>query len=85
MIGILITTGTLMIVSFYLGFYLGSKNSENKEIVLPNINIHKKIKEKKVKRYDNKKREKELEITEINLENIDNYDGSSLGQKDFPN
>ena len=32
----------------------------------------------------NKIIEQEQEITQINLDNIDNYDGSGIGQKDIP-
>lgn len=61
-------------------FYIGAKTAQqiqNNEIIhLPNP--IRKIEEYKEKNEDKK-------INEINMENINNYDGSPIGQKDIPN
>lgn len=61
----------LLIISFLLGYILGNKE-ETKPVI---------VKKKK----KNKEVEEEIEDpVRIMLENIDNYDGTSLGQKDVP-
>ena len=73
-------TGFLCIASFTVGARVGQKVAQNREIKLPTINPVKTIKEIK----ETKEQEKELERSRIIAENIDNYDGTSLGQKDIP-
>ncbi len=65
-----------------LSFYLGSKLCRNEEldIRLPNINPIKKHKEYKEK----KEVKREQEKMDVIMQNIDNYDGTSNGQKDVP-
>lgn len=60
----------LLVVSFLMGYFLGNKE-ESKPIIVQ------KRKKKVV--------EEEIEDPiKIMLENIDNYNGTSLGQKDVP-
>lgn len=80
---ILVLSEAMIIVAFYLGFKIGSKD----EIKTP----VEKVKEIKEKHEETKQREKEIEkenkrneIIDIMLENIDNYNGTGLGQKDIP-
>lgn len=69
----LIIMGFFMIISFFMGRYSVKKVEEKpKEPV---------IKKKRPKRDDDFQLD---EATITMLENIDNYDGSGLGQKDVP-
>jgi hypothetical protein len=68
----LIIMGSFMILAFFVGRYSAGYKEEKKEPV---------IKKKKPKT-DNTFQLDEATITM--LENIDNYDGSGLGQKDVP-
>ena len=71
----------LIFLSFVLGLHYGSKIKNNEPI---NVNPVRMIKEhKEIKRIENKL-DKEQQIEEINLANIDSYDGTNLGQLDFP-
>lgn len=79
----LLIMGTFMIVSFYLGFILGYKKINKEKIEIPTLNPVKIIRENKENREETKITRKEQEIMEINLANIDIYDGTSVGQKDF--
>ncbi len=79
----LLIMGTFMIVSFYLGFILGYKKINKEKIEIPTLNPVKIIRENKENREETKRTRKEQEIMEINLANIDIYDGTSVGQKDF--
>ena len=65
-----------------LSFYLGSKLSSHEKIdvKLPNLNPISKYKECK----ETQEAKKELERNNIIMQNIDNYDGTSNGQKDVP-
>lgn len=65
------------IVCFYLGAKIGQTIVNNKEIKIPDpIKAVTQIKE-------NKEIRKEQEKLNIMLENISNYDGTELGQKDI--
>lgn len=72
--------GVFIIISFILGARVGQKivKGEEVKIELPNpvnkIREHKEIKEA----------EKEQTKMDIMVENIDNYDGTDLGQKEIP-
>lgn len=72
----------LIFLSFIIGLHYGSKIKSGEIIEVPNpvktIKQHKEI--KKIE----KKLDKEQQIEEINLANIDSYDGTNLGQLDFP-
>jgi len=74
--------GVFIWSSFLLGLHYGSKVKKDEKIEIPNPTkiVTKHIEEKKYKEQTGK----EQEIEEINLYNIDNYDGTGLGQKDFP-
>lgn len=74
--------GIFILVSFIKGIQIGIKlrKDEPIEVQSPITYVKEKIQENK----DNKIIEKEQEITQINLDNIDSYDGSGIGQKDIP-
>lgn len=76
----------VLIVGFLnlLSFYFGAKLSNNKENFTINpVELHKKhieYIEEQSRKDEYKKQEEEMKI---NFENIDNYDGTELGQKNF--
>lgn len=66
--------GVFMCISFILGRYTSKE-------------IPKEIPVKKIIKKERKKNKEEFQLDEATitmLENIDNYDGSGLGQKDIP-
>ena len=69
----------LIFLAFITGLHYGSKVKNGETIEMPSPS--KVIKEHKI----NKQKDIEQEIEEINLYNIDSYDGTELGQKEFPN
>lgn len=72
--------GVFNIISFIIGAKVGQKvvKGEEVKIDIPNpINaIHEHVEKRETK--------KELEKLDIITENIDNYDGTGLGQKEIP-
>lgn len=73
--------GVFIIVAYSLGLKNGQKLSKNEEVVVPNVNPVKVVTEEKEKHEEKKKQQ----AYEIMMSNIDNYDGTGLGQKDIPN
>lgn len=71
--------GLLMMFSFLLGARTSQKAYKKEEIVMPTLNPIKAFQEHKEK-VERTKEEKEFNTM---MENINNYDGTSLGQKDF--
>ena len=78
---IILATGFICLLSFYMGLKANS-NETKAEIKLPNP--IKKIQEYKEQVKESKQEQLEREILETNLENINNYDGTPLGQKEIP-
>ena len=72
----------LIFLAFITGLHYGSKVKNNETIDIPNP--VKQVKQHREAKKIEKKLDKEQEIEEINLANIDSYDGTSLGQLDFP-
>ena len=56
----------------------------NKEIQINPMKVYKKYKEEKKQDEEKEKFVKEQEQTKIMIENIENYDGTGMGQKDIP-
>lgn len=73
----------LIFLAFITGLHYGSKIKANEVIEMPNP--VKKVKEYKETKKIEDKLDKEQMIEEINLANIDSYDGTDLGQQEFPN
>ena len=75
--------GVFIMFSFLLGIKIGISISLKKDIEIKSpLKIIKEHKENKQAELD---REYEERIEEINMYNIDAYDGTGLGQKTFPN
>ena len=71
----------LCIISFVIGAIVGQSSRKGRDIV---INPIKAIKESKNE--SRQKKEEDLRVKQFNtmLSNIDNYDGSGLGQTEIP-
>ena len=69
------------ILCFLFGAKIGQIVSKGEDIELPKMPSPKEA----IDKYkDKKEQEKELERNKIIMENIDNYDGTPIGQKDVP-
>ena len=80
-----IVFGIFILISFSLGLYYGFKLKNEEPINAPKIpNPIKALQEHKEVKEMKKQLEKDQEIMNINLENIENYNGSEIGQKEFP-
>lgn len=77
---IVAVTGILCIFSFIVGAKIGQTVSNKEEVKLPSMNPVKIINDIK----ENREAKKEIERIKIIAENIDNYDGTGIGQKDVP-
>lgn len=77
---IILVSGTLNAVCFFIGAKIGQKVSKGETIEAPTLNPMKAIRE----REERKEADKESERLEIILQNIENYDGSPNGQRDVP-
>lgn len=78
MIEIIIITTLMNMCCFLVGVITGFKTIKGENVKLPNP--IKTVKEFKI----NREVEKEIQREKIINENIDNYDGTSLGQQDIP-
>lgn len=76
--------GVFILVAFIKGVEIGVKLRKEETIEVPTLNpathIKKKLEEKEFKESQNKEQER----IEIMLENIENYNGTDIGQKDIP-
>lgn len=71
--------GGMNLLAFLIGAKTGQKVQKGEDIQLPTINPVKIIDEFKEK----KEADREREIAKTNWENVNNYRGDSLGQKDI--
>jgi hypothetical protein len=76
--------GIFILLSFVLGLNYGVKLRNNEPIDVPNLNPVKAVKNAVKEAKEEHTKNIERTINEINTFNIDNYDGTGLGQKDFP-
>ena len=72
--------GILCIVCFFIGAKVGQKVNKGETLELPNLNPIKVYEEYK----ETQEAKLEQEKYKIISENIDNYDGTSIGQKKLP-
>lgn len=77
---LLLVVGALMVLAFLIGARTAQKAQNNVEITLPNINPINKINELKSEYQMNREQSK----FEVELDNINNYNGTALGQKNIP-
>ena len=78
-ITLIVVISILNIVCFFVGAKIGQKVVNNEPIKLPNMNPVKVIEEYK----EAKENKEEQERFNTMLDNINNYDGTSLGQKNI--
>lgn len=79
--GELIVFGIFIMSSFIIGVILGQKLNRNEKI---EVNPVKAIEDYKEERQYKKETQQEQTKLDIMLENIDNYDGTGIGQKNIP-
>lgn len=73
--------GVFILLAYSLGLKNGQRISKNEEVIVPNVNPVKVVTEE-IEKHEEKKKQEREEIIDYN---IDNYDGTGLGQKDVPN
>lgn len=78
---LVLSIGTMNILCFFIGAKVGQKVIRGEDIKLPNP--IKAIEETKETWEFKKEQEEANERLKIQLENIDNYNGTPLGQKDI--
>lgn len=81
---LIMMVGVFNLLSFYLALKMNNKpviEKEKKNVTINPVKIYKTAKEK---RKIEEEKQKKQEILKANLENIENYDGTPLGQKDIP-
>lgn len=71
--------GIFIITAYTLGLKNGQRLKNNEEIKLPEINPIKIVKNE-IESFEEKKKQNAFETM---MSNIDNYDGTGLGQKDI--
>lgn len=79
----ILVTGALCMACFFIGAKIGQTASRGEPIKAPEINPVKVMQEMKANREDEAAK-KERERLEIILQNIENYDGTEIGQTDVP-
>lgn len=76
---LVVSVGVINILCFFIGAKVGQKVTNNEPLKLPNLNPIKAIEDYK----ENKEYEEDKERFNTMLDNINNYDGTGLGQKDI--
>ena len=80
MILIILIVGIQNIVCFFIGAKIGQKVSRDETITIPKFNPVEKYEERLAK----KEAQKEQKKLEVILKNIENYNGTDIGQEDVP-
>lgn len=82
---ILIITTMANLACLVIGVSIGQKVAKGEEIVIPKPSeVVDSIKENREKREARREAEREAEKLDAILENITNYNGTSVGQRDVP-
>jgi len=79
-IALLFLFGIFIILAYTLGLKNGQKLKNDEEIKMPEINPVK-IVRNEIETFEQKKKQ---DAYDTMMANIDNYDGTGLGQKDIP-
>lgn len=74
----ILVVGTLNVACFFVGAKVGQKVVKGEAIELPSLNPMTAYREAQSR----KQAEREAERNDIIMQNVDNYDGTSAGQKD---
>lgn len=75
---ILAVCGAVNILCFAVGARVGQKTAKGEEVKIPTLNPVKAVQESREAR----EAQKEQDYYETILQNIENYDGTGMGQKD---
>ena len=81
---ILLVVGLLIIVSFLVGAKVGQTVIKGEEIEVNPVKIIDDMKDRKEQRDSKREARHDAEKLDVILENIKNYNGTSIGQKDVP-
>lgn len=73
--------GVFIILAYTLGLKNGQKLKNNEEIKIPEVNPIKIVRNE----IENFEQRKKQEAYDIMMTNLDNYDGTGIGQRDIPN
>ncbi len=73
--------GVFILLSYTLGLKNGQKLSKSESITLPELNPVKII-QSEIETHEEKKKQDQFDIM---MSNIDNYDGTGIGQQSIPN
>ena len=73
--------GLFIITAYTLGLRNGQRLAKKEEITLPNVNPIKAV-QNEIQKHEELKTQ---EAYDVMLENINNYDGTGIGQKEIPN
>ena len=76
---LIISVGLMNVLCFLIGAKTGQKASKGEDITLPKINPIEAVRTHE----ENKQQKKEEDNFNTMLENIEAYDGTGIGQKDF--
>lgn len=76
----ILAMGFVCMACFLTGAKVGQAVAKGEKVETPNLNPMQAIKEHK----ERKEAQKEQELLDAVLENLDNYNGSAQGQKDLP-
>ena len=76
--------GAFILGSFTIGLSFGVKLRNNEKIEIPNLNPVKAVKKAVKESKQERENEKEKTLFEIEMANIDSYDGTGFGQKELP-
>lgn len=79
-IALLFLFGIFIILAYTLGLKNGQKLKNNEEIKMPEVNPVK-IVRNEIDAFEQRKKQ---DVYDTIMANIDNYDGTGLGQKDIP-
>ncbi len=82
-IALLFLFGIFIIVAYTLGLKNGQKLKNNEEIEMPEINPIKIVRNEIESFEQSFEQKKKQDIYDTIMTNIDNYDGTGLGQKDI--
>lgn len=80
----LLVMGITNLACFIVGAKVGQMVSKGETIEAPTINPAEILREQRERREERKQAEAEQEKIDTILQNIERYDGTSIGQKDVP-
>lgn len=82
-ITLILAIGALCVVCFVVGAKVGQKVSKGEPIEMPNLNPIEAIRERQHEKEAKREAERQQDELVTLMENIENYNGTSAGQKDF--